>query len=156
MKKPIFLFSALCLLLSVFLPSMVNAQMTADPTDWKYEVKKKGADKYELIFEVKLKDGWHIFSQKPGDDFIIPPSFDVKADRRVKLLGKVQEKGNLKTEKIDGIDNPVRYYESKADFVLLVSAKPGSKITGDHVYQVCNDKMCLPPKKKHFEFVIKD
>jgi thiol:disulfide interchange protein DsbD len=135
---------------------MVNAQMTADPTDWKYEVKKMGADKYELIFEVKLKDGWHIFSQKPGDDFIIPPSFDVKADRRVKLLGKVQEKGNLKTEKIDGIDNPVRYYESKADFVLLVSAKPGSKITGDHVYQVCNDKMCLPPKKKHFEFVIKD
>lgn len=156
MKKLIFLFSALCFLLSASLPEVAKAQMTADPTDWKYEVKKKGADRYELIFQVKLKDGWHIFSQKPGDDFLIPPSFDVKKEKGTQILSKVEERGKLKTEKIDGIDNPVRYYESKADFVLLVKAKPGTKISGDHVYQVCNDKMCLPPKKKHFEFVIKD
>jgi len=35
-------------------------QMIDDPTTWKYEVKKKSATEYQLIFHLDLKTGWHI------------------------------------------------------------------------------------------------
>lgn len=130
--------------------------MLKDPTTWTYEVKKKSAGEYELIFHVALTDGWHIFSLKPGDDFLIPPSFTFKKSNTVTFIGKIAERGKLKIEKIDGIDNPINYYETTADFVQIVKAKPNTKITGEHEYQVCNKNMCMPPKKKSFEFIIKD
>lgn len=133
-----------------------KAQVLEDPTTWTYEVKKKNTNEYELIFHVVLKDGWHIFSQTPGDDFLIPPDFKFRDTGAVKFVGKIAERGKLKTEKMEGIDNPIHYYEKKADFVQVVRARPGTKITGEHRYQVCNDRMCLPPKEKRFEFIVKD
>ncbi|HRO43576.1 MAG TPA: protein-disulfide reductase DsbD family protein [Flavipsychrobacter sp.] len=133
-----------------------HAQGISDPTSWSYHVKKKGTNEYELIFHVELKEGWHIFSQNAGDEFLIPPSFKFKKNGTIKFVGKVSERGKLKTERMEGIDNPINYYEAKADFVQVVKARPGVSISGEHEYQVCNDKMCLPPKKKNFEFVVKD
>jgi DsbC/DsbD-like thiol-disulfide interchange protein len=142
------------LVFSLFLFSASSyAQGITDPTTWTYEVKKTGTGEYDLIFHVALTDGWHIFSQKPGDDFLIPPSFIFKSPN-AKLVGKVKEKGTLKREKMEGIDNPINYYEKSADFVQKVKARAGAKITGEHEYQVCNEMMCLPPKKKPFEFVL--
>lgn len=132
-----------------------GAQMTPDPTTWKYQVQKTGEDEYELIFRVTLAEGWHIFSQNPGDEFLVPPSFHfTDRDRDIRLLGRVQERGKLKTEKIEGLDNPVHYYEGTVDFVQKVKAKPGSKVHGEQEYQVCNDRHCLPPKTKAFQFSI--
>lgn len=146
------------LLLSAFflLFASARAQGIADPTTWSYVVKKKAANEYELIFSVTLTDGWHIFSQKPGDDFLIPPSFTFKKNTAIKLVGKVQEHGKLKTERMEGIDNPINYFEGKAEFVQVVKGRAGTKIVGEHEYQVCNDHMCLPPKTKDFEFILKD
>ncbi len=150
MKKVLFLFAALC-----FMYTGTQAQHIADPTDWKYEIRQKGADEYELIFRVELKDGWHIFSQNAGDDFLIPPSFNFEENNAVQLLGEVKEYGKLKTERMEGIDNPVNYYESKAEFVQVVKVRPGTAVGGEHEYQVCNDNMCLPPKTKTFKFQVR-
>lgn len=144
-------FAALCMLLS---SAEGQAQGLEDPTSWTYEVKKKSAGEYELIFQVTLKDGWHIFSQKPGDEFLIPPSFSFDRAQFLKLVGKPAERGTLKTEKMEGVDNPIHFYEHRVAFVQVIRAKPGQKITGKHEYQVCNNSMCLPPKQKRFEFVI--
>jgi len=132
------------------------AQAVPDPTNWQYEVRKKADGEYELVFKVELTDGWHIFSQNPGDDFLIPTSFEFAKNNDVKLIGKVEERGKLKKERMDGIDNEVNYYEGKVEFIQVVRAKPGTRISGEHEYQVCNDRMCLPPKKKNFEFVLKN
>ena len=150
MKKLLFLFSAFC-----FLFTASRAQGISDPTTWKYEVKKTSTGEYELIFHVTLKDGWHIFSQDPGDEFLIPPSFQFKNEtKKITLIGKVEERGKLKTEKMEGIDDPIHYYEGKAAFVQKVKGHAGTRISGEHEYQVCNNNMCLPPKKKSFEFVL--
>jgi len=52
---------------------------------------------------------------------------------------------------------PVRYFKGEATFVQEVEVPTGKmvKITGKHQYQVCNDKMCLPPKSKDFSFTVK-
>ena len=51
---------------------------------------------------------------------------------------------------MEGIDNPVTYLSGKVDYVQKVKVKRSGKDNGEHEYQVCNDKMCLPPKKKKF------
>ena len=139
----------------LLLTNVMMGQGIADPTTWTYEVKKIDASEYELIFHVSLNEGWHIFSQKPGDEFLIPPSFSFTDKDMIKLIGEVEERGKLKTEKMEGIDSLVSYYEGKVDFVQKVQIKGKMKITGEHEYQVCNDAMCLPPKTKKFEFDIR-
>jgi len=146
---------------SLLFAGTANAQVgqqdaNSDPTTWSYEVKKTGANDYELVFHVTLTDGWHIFSQTPGDELLIPPSFTFTENKSIRLVGKPEERGTLKTERMEGIDNPINYYEGTADFVQKVQVKGDAIISGEHEYQVCNDRMCLPPKTKNFEFVIKE
>lgn len=131
-------------------------QMTEDPTTWKYEVKKKGTGEYQLIFHLNLKDGWHIWSLKPGGDgYEIAPSFDFAANPKVKLKGKLAEKGKLTTLKMEGIEGKVNYMTGKVDYAQDVTVTGSTEIKGRHTYQVCNDRMCLPPKDREFEFEVK-
>lgn len=145
-------FSAILMLFSF----CSQAQMTNDPTTWEYSLKKTAASTYEVIFKVKLESGWHIFSQKPGDEFLIPPSFTFDKIKGLRLVGKPKEVGKMKTETMVGVDNPINFYEHEVAFVQQVKATKGMKISGAHEYQVCNDKMCLPPKTKKISLVVKD
>ena len=132
------------------------AQVTEDPTTWKYEVKKKSATEYQLIIHVTIKDGWHIWSMKPGGDgSLIAPSFTFAKNSKVKLKGAVTEKGKATTTTMDGIDGKVTYLSGAIDYIQDVTVAGGAKITGTQTYQVCSDRMCLAPKDKDFSFEIK-
>jgi thiol:disulfide interchange protein DsbD len=132
------------------------AQMTADPTTWKYEVKKKSATEYQLIFHLDLKQGWHIWSVKPGGDgYQIAPSFTFNKNGAYQAQGGVKESGKATTATMDGIDGKVTYLSGKIDYIQNVKVTGRGKITGKHTYQVCNDRMCLPPKDKDFVFEVK-
>ncbi len=133
-----------------------SAQLIEDPTSWKYEVKKKSATEYQLIFHLTLKTGFHIWSLHPGGDgYEISPSFTFDKNDKVKLNGEATEKGKATTTTMDGIDGKITYLNGKIDYFQNVTVKGPTKITGKHQYQVCNDKMCLPPKDKDFSFDIK-
>ena len=132
------------------------AQVIEDPTTWKYEVKKKSATEYQLIFHLTLKKGFHIWSLHPGGDgYEIAPSFTLDPNPKVKIKGNASEKGKSVTTKMDGIDGNITYFTGKVDYTLDVIVTGSTKITGKHEYQICNDKMCLPPKDKDFTFEIK-
>ncbi len=147
----------LLLLLPVLLAAAPSfAQMTEDPTSWKYEVKKKSATEYQLIFHLTLKPGYHIWSLHPGGDgYEISPSYTFNKNAGVKLTGTVTESGKATTTTMDGIDGKITYLNGKIDYIQNVTVKGPTKITGKHQYQICNDKMCLPPKDKDFSFDIK-
>jgi len=53
---------------------------------------------------------------------------------------------------MEGIEGKVNYFSGKIEYVQDVTATGSTKITGTHQYQVCNDRMCLPPKDKDFCF----
>jgi DsbC/DsbD-like thiol-disulfide interchange protein len=131
-----------------------HAQLIGDPTSWTYESKKTGDGNYNLIFKVALQPGWHIWSMKPGGDgFQIAPTFVFEKSAPVKLIGGVKETGKDKhTGPMDGVDGDVTYYSTEVEYVQPVKAGSEGTISGTHEYQVCNDKMCLPPKKKPFVF----
>jgi len=144
----------LLLLLTCFSAMPSFAQMTADPTTWKYEVKKKSATEYQLVFHVELKTGWHLWSVKPGGDgYQIPTSFKFDNNTGVKLKGSIAEKGKMITTAMEGIDGKVNYYAGNVDYIQNVTVAAGAtRVTGKHTYQVCNDRMCLPPMDKDFVF----
>lgn len=148
--------------LSLFTP-VLHAQIipnvqpqNIDPTKWTYEVKKLDRNEYELIFRVALEKGWHIFSQDPGDEMLIPPTFSFDKNKQVKMTGAIEEKGKLTETEFEGFDNKLRYFEGEAEFIQKIMYNGESAtITGEHRYQICNDNMCLPPTTQKFEFTIK-
>ncbi len=149
------LLKCLFFALPVLLSASSFGQMIEDPTTWKYELKKKSATEYQLVFHLDLKEGWHIWSLNPGGDgYEIVPSVALDKNPKVKLKGKLAEKGKTTTTKMEGIDGKITYLSGKIDYVQTVTVSGNTKITGKHTYQVCNEKLCLPPKDKDFTFDI--
>lgn len=131
----------------------VRAQIVKDPTTWAIETKKTGTNTFDVIFHLKLQPTWHIWSLNPGGDgYQVPPEFKITG---VKMNGKVKEKGKLVKSKVDGVDGIVNYYSTSVDYVQSVTGATGTKVSGSYKYQVCTDKMCLPPKTKKFEVTLK-
>jgi hypothetical protein len=151
-----FLKRTALLISALFICTASFAQVNGDPTSWTYEVQKKSATEYILIFHLDLKKGWHIWSLNPGGDgFQIVPSFNLDKNPNVQVKGKPTEKGKATTVTMDGIDGKVTYLSGKVDYALRVTVKGNKKITGKHTYQVCDDKQCLAPADKDFTFEIK-
>jgi len=138
------------------MPGKTAAQDVTDPAKWSYEVKKKSGRVYELIFHLELKEKWHIWSTKPGGDgFEIAPTFTFEPNAMVRYMDSVTENGKKTVTKMEGIEGEVTYLSGKIDYVQEVMVKGDTKVTGTHQFQICNDRMCLPPKDLHFEFLIK-
>jgi hypothetical protein len=149
-KRIFLLLPALLLYVTSF------AQITDDPTAWKYEVKKKSANEYELIFHLDIKAGWHIWSMHPGGDGMeIAPSFTFDKNPMVKMKGKTIEHGKATTTKMEGIDGKITFLSGEITYTQDVVVTGNVQVTGKHTYQVCSDRMCLRPTDKNFVFDIK-
>ena len=123
---------------------------------WTFEAKKKKAGQYDLVAHLQLDKGWHVYAMKPGGDGTLLGT-GVKFDKNanVKLTGAVKEKGNLISKTITGIKGKVNMYEGKVDYVQQATMKGKNTVTGEYTYQICNDKMCLPPVTKKFTITVK-
>jgi hypothetical protein len=142
MKKIIF---GLVLMVSAF---VTNAQIL-NPVKLSYSAKKTAAGQYELHIKAMIDPKWHLYStQNPGggaDPTLVNFS-------GVEKVGKLKEKGTMKTifEKAFGVNQ--KYFESSVEFIQVVKVKAGTKkVQGSIEYEVCNDKQCLPPKEVAFE-----
>ena len=112
-----------------------------------------------LEVKFRVADGFHINSNQPGSDLLIPTRlrFSVPTDVSVSkvtyppghhftLAIAPQEKLNVYTGEfaIAAVVSPMR------------SATPGRyKVRGELKYQACNDRSCFPPKKVPVEFEVR-
>ena len=149
--------ASLIVLLGLLFTADVFAQIIKDPATWTFEVKKKSGNEYNVFFHVKLKEGWHIWSLKPGGDGMqVPPSFTYDKNADVKTKGAVTESGKAITGPMDGVDGNVTYFLNKVDYKQAVTIAKNTKITGEYGYMVCDEHMCLPPKTKKFSIMVTD
>lgn len=149
----------LVLFLSLFASLNTIAQIQKDPTKWSYEVKKKAGKEntYDLVFNVKLDQHWHLWAFEPGGDgMLISPSFDFKKNPDVKLIGKVKESGKKISKDFDGEEGDEHMFENNVTYTQTVEVKQNTTITGKHIYQSCDESKCLSPVTKPFSFAIKD
>ena len=147
--------SALFLAVMAMISFTGRTQIIQDPTTWTYEAKKLQGDDYELIFRLKLAEGWHIWSLNPGGDGLqFPPAIKINKNKDVATKGDVREKGKSVTGEMEGVDGIVTYFHGDVEYRQSLKVTANTVITGSYEYQVCTDEMCLPPKKKTFSVKI--
>jgi len=150
--KHIFKLSLL-LLFSVIIFNNANAQIFT-PVKWDYTAKKISDCEYELIFQAKIDDKWHLYGQKLyGDEGPIPTSFHFTKSSNYELIGKPSESKLIK--KFEPVWNfELQFFEHKAVFTQKVKIKYDKpfEIKGNLEFMVCNESQCLPPTTVDFNF----
>ena len=107
----------------------------------------KTGSQFQAVLKVNVEDSWHINSNQPNQDFLIPTKVSVKSD--VAALTNVAYP-KAKELTLDFSDKPVSVFSGKVKFNLTFSVSKNVK-EGKYTvpvvvqYQACNDKTCMPP-----------
>jgi len=111
-----------------------------------------------LRLRFKVADGYHINSNQPGSELLIPTKLQLNPPTDIGLGSITYPKGH---ELILAIapDQPLNVYTGEFTITAKVSAartaSPGKyKVHGQLKYQACNDRSCFPPKLAPVEFVV--
>jgi hypothetical protein len=118
------------------------------PAHWSFTATKTGDKEFTIHLTVRIDPNWHIYSQvQPETAVARPTKIQFTNNPVIVLSGKAEEVGKVEhwSDAASGI--AANQYEDKVDFVQDVKVKGKFKvnITGKLAYQVCTDKMCLPP-----------
>ena len=127
------------------------------PVFWAYSSKKIDARTYEVHLTANIQPGWHLYSQnQPADAINVPTSISFNKNPLVKLDGVTREIGKMEIYKDKKLGISANQYRDKVEFVQMVKLKAGVKtnINGSLVYQTCDEKKCLPPKKENFKLAL--
>lgn len=106
----------------------------------------------KLAVKAHIKDEWHINSDKPKDDFLIPTELVVVNAEGIKLTRTVFPKA--KDIKLDFSDTPLSVYEQDVVFGGILKI-PDSLAEGNYKliiqlnYQACNNSTCLAPAEAY-------
>ncbi len=123
-------------------PEQATLGLTADRTAY------EAGETARVAAKVRVEDGWHVNSNTPTFDYLIPTKLDLElpdgwADETVRY-----PKHEMKTFAF--ADQPLAVYDG--EFVILTEIRvPAAAVKGAVPiraalrYQACNDSQCLPP-----------
>lgn len=119
--------------------------------DWKVFYQP---DSSRLVFEAKIADGWHLYSQfTPNDVGPIPTTFSFVKNEQIELLNGVIEPTPIqKYEEVFEAD--LSYFIQTVQFFQNIKAKKSTQMEGVITYMICNDSQCLPPTDYPFIVLI--
>lgn len=121
---------------------------------WNQEIKKINDCEYDLIFNVSIDAGWHMYSmKKAGDDGPNPTKITFTKSSDYELVGLTKESKPI--EEMDKVfEMKVLYFVGKATFTQRIKLKTDKKIkiVGKYEYQVCTDEQCKFPPAETFSF----
>jgi thiol:disulfide interchange protein DsbD len=107
-------------------------------------------DSATVRVRVVIPDGWHLQSNTPLDDFLIPTEIKTSGEGLV-FGAPVFPKAKLKD--LEALGGKVALFEDTLVVRVPVRARrggdAGKALAGAAVtlrYQACNDSQCLPPK----------
>jgi len=109
-------------------------------------IERGGSAEYTL--KAQLAPGFHVNSNMPGDDYLIP--IKLTWNKEPLEAGPVMYP-KAQMEKLSFSTNPISVYtgtfEIGTRFKAPASATPGMAfMNGKLRYQACNNKECLPPR----------
>ncbi len=112
------------------------------PAKWTFKTGEAKNGEVELIFNVKLDKGWHIYSQFTPDGGPLPMLFTFDQSGCYSLSGKVVEPKPKQEYDSSFMVNVMMFY-NEATFKQKIKVKdPSCKITGKIEYQACLE-MCI-------------
>lgn len=138
----------LCTLLIIAISNIVFSQPQVVSVNLeKNSLQVQQGKEIKVILNAKIDNTWHINSNKPNDEFLIPSVVTIKGNG-IKLTGVKYPKAHDIT--LSFSDTPVSVYEGDVKFEITItadkSAAPGKQNVEVKLnYQACNDQSCLPP-----------
>lgn len=150
--------------LSIFLFLVVNAEaQVPNPKDIvtlkiyrsaSHVVPGKSID---VAVALNIKKDWHINSNRPISDFVIPTKVEFEASRQFRVIETVYPSHKIK--KFQFSDEPMAVFEDTLliGFRLEITNSTDQdtvKVASTLTYQACNDEVCLFPVEKKFGFSI--
>jgi len=144
MKKIIYLLVSLLITTSVYSQKILSVSISQSHS------KIKSGENLYLILKVKIDPEWHINSNKPNEDFLIPSDVSIISNDGFLLSQKIFPKA--KELKFDFSDVPVSVFENEFEIPLVVRVPDNLnegkyKFEVEFSYQACNNQTCLPPDK---------
>ncbi len=108
----------------------------------------KRAEPVTAKLHLQLREGYHVNSNKPSDEYMIPLklSWDTgPLEAREVIFPKPH------LEKSEFAEKPLSVFSGEFEIATKLAAKPNAPsglgiLNGKLRYQACNNKMCLPPK----------
>jgi thioredoxin:protein disulfide reductase len=104
-------------------------------------------NEFKVVLDAEIKWGWHINSNKPNDEFLIPSKVSLKR-KNAKLVRVTYPKAENLNLSVS--DKPVSVFSGKVkievDLIIEKTIQSGKQeIPIEFSYQACNDQTCMPP-----------
>ncbi|MDR8390560.1 thioredoxin fold domain-containing protein [Aliifodinibius sp. S!AR15-10] len=144
---------AMGIVLLVLSPFCIQAQML-DPVS--FEVTQspetvQAGEPFEITISTTIEGKWHLYSVNNDPDAGPYPTQFSSANPQLVVAGKVKE-SEPSIEYDPNFDTELGWHTSQATFTVPLAFKTDASgstmIDLEVLYQVCDDKACLPPKKK--------
>ena len=102
---------------------------------------------FKIAVKVNVDSGWHINSDKPNEDFLIPSQISI--DTSVFKITKIAYP-KAHDLKLEISETPLSVWESEVFIGAIIKAPdnitPGKYLLPVHLdYQACNNMTCMPP-----------
>jgi thiol:disulfide interchange protein DsbD len=149
------------------LTTVLGTAVTAAPPDSSKVLEIKSAlsasavkpgQKAKLAVVLRVNKGWHINSNKPNEDFLIPTIVALKPASGITLGKPAYPKA--KELKVAFSPDSLAVFEGEVPVVMEIAVaknvKPGTvTLKGEVKYQPCDDTSCFSPATKPFTVTIK-
>jgi len=111
-------------------------------------IAKRGSTQ-PIDLAIQIKSGFHINSNAPADEYLIPLKLTFTADGPVEITDIVYPKPTMETLQFS--PKPVSVFQGDIHTTARLKASPSAaqgpaNVLGKLRYQACNDRMCLPPR----------
>jgi thiol:disulfide interchange protein DsbD len=132
----------------------VQWSLTIDPAKQAF---KAGAQ-FTAQLTAQVEEGWHLYSLEEVPNGPRPTRITLLADQPFELSGDIEQPVPIiKHDENFGVET--QYFEESVTFNLPVkitaTAKSGTtRLAVQTRYQVCNDRLCLPPKTVKVEVAV--
>ena len=146
-----YVFMGIALL--VLSPFFVQAQMI-DPVSFEVTAQPdevRAGEVFEVTVRASIDGKWHLYSVNNDPDAGPYPTQFSSANPQLAVAGKVRE-SEAAIEYDPNFDTELGWHTKQATFTVPLAFRTGtsgsSMIDLEVLYQVCDDKACLPPKTK--------
>ncbi|SMO43662.1 Thiol:disulfide interchange protein DsbD [Fodinibius sediminis] len=144
---------AMGIIIMMLSPFFVQAQML-DPVSYSITEapeEVQGGEVFEVKVQASIEGQWHLYSVANDPDAGPYPTQFSSANPQMEIAGTVGE-SEPSIEMDPNFNAELGWHTGEATFTIPVAFKPGTEGTTmidlEVLYQVCDDKACLPPKTK--------
>jgi len=113
---------------------------------------------FELSLELHILPGFHINSEKPGDELLVPTSIELENKDAFEIKEIIFPEPQVKKFKF--ATKPLSVYEGQIKVKLKIELKEAAQanaieLAGKIRYQACNDEACLRPERLPFKTTLR-